>query len=269
MTKTRLIYGTAWKKEQTADLVLQAWQVGFRAFDTACQPKHYREDLVGEAMSALVAAGVARQDYYVQTKFTPISGQDAHSVPYNPSQPIANQIFDSFAVSQRNLQTDYVDGLILHSPLSVFKDTLEAWRAMENIYEIGSAKNIGISNCYDFKLLQKIFDHAEIKPSILQNRFYEKTGYDTELREYCLERGITYQSFWTLTANPHILEHPIVGWLCRRYRKTPAQIFFRYLTQRGITPLSGTCDKEHMIEDLEVFEFELSTDDLHSIDNVF
>lgn len=263
-----LIYGTAWKKERTVELVLSAWQAGFRAFDTACQPKHYREDLVGEALAQIQRTGVAREDFYLQTKFTPPSGQDAISIPYDPALPVAEQVVESFTVSLRNLRTDYVDGLILHSPLNTLAETLSAWRALELIYESGGARRLGISNCYDVDFFQQLYAQAAVKPSIVQNRFYAKTNFDKHLRAFCLQQGVVYQSFWTLTANPHILEQPMIMLLCRRLRKTPAQIFFRYLVVRGITPLTGTSDSEHMQEDLAIGEFELGAADLMAIDGL-
>ena len=262
----QLIYGTAWKKERTNSLVRSAWQAGFRAFDTACQPKHYREDLLGEALADIIQQGARREDFYVQTKFTPPSGQDKATIPYSPVLAINEQIAQSFRVSLRNLQTDYVDALILHSPLASIAETLEAWRGMEAIVQSGGARLLGISNCYDVPFFQQLYAQAQIKPSILQNRFYVKTGYDKSLRDFCLPAGISYQSFWTLTANPHILEQPVIMFICRRLRKTPAQIFFRYLVARGITPLTGTSDIEHMQEDLAIAQFELTPDDLATID---
>jgi diketogulonate reductase-like aldo/keto reductase len=268
MSQHRIIYGTAWKKQLTTDLVLAAWQAGFRAFDTACQPKHYREDLVGDALVTIMQMGAKREDFYLQTKFTPISGQDAASIPYDPALPVAQQIAQSFAVSQKNLHTTYLNALILHSPLKSLDATLDAWRAMEIIFNQGGALQLGISNCYDVDFFKRLYARADVKPSILQNRFYAKTGYDAALRAFCLEHNIGYQSFWSLTANPHILEDAYLILLCRRLRKTPAQIFLRYLTCRDITPLTGTSDVQHMLEDLSIFDFELSVDDLAQIDHL-
>jgi diketogulonate reductase-like aldo/keto reductase len=268
MKPQRIIYGTAWKKERTTELVLAAWQAGFRAFDTACQPKHYREDLVGEALVNIMQAGAEREDFYLQTKFTPISGQDAASIPYNPASPVAEQIAQSFAVSQKNLHTTYLNALILHSPLASLDATLDAWRAMEIIFNQEGTQQLGISNCYDVDFFTQLYARVDVKPSILQNRFYAKTGYDTTLRAFCVEHSIRYQSFWSLTANPHVLEQDFIMLLCRRLRKTPAQIFLRYLTARDITPLTGTCDTQHMQDDLSIFEFELSADELAAIDHL-
>ncbi|TVZ38819.1 diketogulonate reductase-like aldo/keto reductase [Alteromonadaceae bacterium 2753L.S.0a.02] len=266
MTLPQFVYGTAWKKEHTTELVLQAWEAGFRAFDTACQPKHYREDLVGEALARLAAVGVTRDQYHLQTKYTPESGQDPTSIPYDPSTPIPQQVQQSLRVSLQNLHTDYLDALILHSPIMPFRSSLAAWRTMEEFVAQGKVKHLGISNCYEMEFFEKLYQNTTIKPAILQNRFYRQTDYDKQLRAFCRESGVLYQSFWTLTANPDLLEHPSLFELARRHRKTPAQLLFRYLTLRGVCPLTGTRDVEHMREDLEVFEFDLGEDELARVD---
>ena len=126
----QLIYGTAWKKERTAELVAQALRAGFRGIDTACQPKHYHEPGVGEALAVVAREGVLRSDIFLQTKFSPLRGQDPDNVPYDPSASIDQQVQQSFAVSLRNLGVDTLDSLVLHSPYSEDSDTLEAWGAM-------------------------------------------------------------------------------------------------------------------------------------------
>ena len=92
----RLIYGTAWKKERTAALVELALRQGFRGVDTACQPKHYNEEGVGEGLAAAFSAGLARSEIYVQTKFTPFAGQDPNDVPYDPKASLSRQVLQSF-----------------------------------------------------------------------------------------------------------------------------------------------------------------------------
>ena len=104
-----IIYGTAWKKERTADLVVKAIQTGFRGIDTACQPKHYDEPLVGAALHRLQDHGIQRETLFLQTKFTPLSGQDPEKVPYDKNAPVESQVAQSFEVSKKNLQTEYVD----------------------------------------------------------------------------------------------------------------------------------------------------------------
>jgi diketogulonate reductase-like aldo/keto reductase len=257
-----IIYGTAWKKEDTADLVETAIRAGFRGIDTACQPKHYREPLVGEALQRLADQGIERESIFLQTKFTPLSGQDPRNVPYHKDAPLAVQVAQSFASSQENLRTDYVDSLVLHSPLAPHELLMEAWTAMEAIHQAGGARQLGISNCYDPGVMKTLHTAAQVKPAIVQNRFYQATGYDRNLRRWCASNGVVYQSFWTLTANPHLLAADTVVSLAQRLGKTGPQVFFRYLSQIGIVPLTGTCSIQHMNEDLGIFDFELSAEEM-------
>ena len=270
----RIVYGTAWKKDDTESLVRKAIQQGFRGIDTACQPKHYHEAGVGAAVSGLLEeqglqGGLTRQDLYLQTKFTSLSGQDPTRIPYDPQAPLAEQVRQSFAVSLRNLQTDYLDCLVLHSPLPSVGQTLEVWRTLASLVDAGGVRQLGISNCYRIEQLEVLYESARIKPAVVQNRFYAETGYDREIRAFCRQHGILYQSFWTLTANPQVLAHRAVRELASKYRRTPAQILFRYLTQNGIVPLTGTRSETHMREDLGIFEFELSESERGAMDALF
>src|SRR5215510_12729341 len=91
-----ILYGTAWKKEQTAQLVSTALRAGFRGIDTACQPRHYHEQGVGDGIAACAEQGIARDQLFLQTKFTPLSGQDTASVPYDPDAALPDQVAQSF-----------------------------------------------------------------------------------------------------------------------------------------------------------------------------
>lgn len=269
MPEPGIIYGTAWKKAQTAALVELALRHGFRGIDTACQPKHYHEAGVGDGVAACLNEQLTRADLYLQTKFTPLSGQDPTRVPYDPNATLSEQVLQSCAVSLKNLQTPYIDCLVLHSPLKNDSETLEAWQAMESLVASGSVHQLGISNCYALETLQALHRSAQIKPRVVQNRFYDKTGYDRELRAFCQDNQITYQSFWTLTANPRVLAHATVTSLAVKYARTPAQIFFRYLTQMDVVPLSGTRSAAHMDDDLAIFEFELTHPERTALDDLF
>lgn len=252
-----IIYGTAWKKESTADLVTKAIQHGFRGIDTACQPKHYNEAGVGEALSRLACAGIERESLFIQTKFTPIGGQDPLTIPYNKNDPLAEQVLQSFEVSKKNLGVSYVDSLVLHSPLESGDSLMAVWQAMEHIYHQEGTKQLGISNCYDLEILKFLYANASVKPAVVQNRFYRQTDYDNELRKWCDKQKIIYQSFWTLTANPDLLATASMRKIAHAFQKTEAQIFFRFLTQIGIVPLIGACSELHMKEDLKIFSFKL------------
>lgn len=263
-----LIYGTAWKKERTADLVEMAIINGFRGIDTACQPKHYHEAGVGEALERLAAQGIAREELFVQTKFTPLAGQDPNKIPYDPAQSLSIQVKQSSEASLRNLKTEYLDSLVLHSPLFPYSHLEQVWSAMEELYRQGITKQLGISNCYDLELLQKLYRESEVKPTVVQNRFYDESGYDRELRAWCDEVGILYQSFWSLTANPHLLKSREFFALTQEYDKTEAQILYRYLVQVGITPLIGSTSQHHIKEDLEIFSFSLREDEIGAISSL-
>jgi diketogulonate reductase-like aldo/keto reductase len=263
-----MLYGTAWKRERTADYVRMALEAGFRGVDTAGQPKHYDEAGVGVALADALRSGVRREDLFVQTKFSPLGAHDPARIPYDPNAPLAAQVDQSFASSLRNLQTTYVDSLVLHSPLRTLAETLEAWHAMEALFERDVVRRIGISNCYDANLLRALHERSRIKPSVVQNRFYAETGYDRAIREFCRRQGIVYQSFWTLTANPHILGHARVRAIAAAHGRTPAQVLFRLLIHEGVVPLTGTKSVEHMREDLAVMEFALDEAERAEIDAV-
>jgi diketogulonate reductase-like aldo/keto reductase len=261
----RIIYGTAWKKDRTADLVVKAIQAGFRGIDTACQPMHYNEPLVGTALKRLKNHGIEREALFLQTKFTPLSSQDPRQVPYNKNAPVELQIAQSFETSKNNLQTEYVDSLVLHSPMAPHALLMKAWNAMEKIQKTGGVLQLGISNCYDTDVIRSLYADADVKPAVVQNRFYQETGYDANLRHWCSDHGVIYQSFWTLTANPHIIASNTIRTIAQKYKKTEAQVFFRYLSLSGIVPLTGTTSEQHMREDLGIFDFELSLEDLNNV----
>ncbi len=263
----RLLYGSAWKKERTAELVELALRSGFMGVDTACQPRHYHEAGVGEALSAIFSKGLAaRSEIYVQTKFTPFAGQDPSNVPYDPQASLTQQVLQSCEASLRNLRIAYVDGLVLHSPYPDDKDTIEVWRAMESLYDQALVRQLGVSNCYELTRLEALYQKARIRPATIQNRFHAKSGYDKEIRAFCDECGIIYQSFWTLTANAEILKSPEMADLAAKYGRSPAQVFFRYLTQRDIVCLIGASSAPHMAQDLSIFEFRLSAAACESLD---
>jgi diketogulonate reductase-like aldo/keto reductase len=261
----KIIYGTAWKKGHTTRLVEQAIELGFRGIDTACQPKHYNEPGVGEGLASFLNAGFDRADIFLQTKFTPVDGQDPARIPYDPKADLAQQVAQSFETSLKSLQTSYLDSLVLHSPLATEQEWMEVWQAMEAIFDAEGTKQLGISNCYRLDQLEWLYRRSRIKPAVLQNRFYATTGYDRELRDFCRQQGIIYQSFWTLTANPKVLSHSTLQTLASKHRRTPAQVFFRYLTQIDIVPLTGTTSATHMREDLDIFTFELNSNECEAI----
>ncbi|KAI6851039.1 Aldo/keto reductase [Hortaea werneckii] len=259
----RLNYGTAWKKERTRTLVKQAITAGFRGVDTAAQPKHYQEDLVGLGIQdALRETGLKRRDLYLQTKFTSVYGQDPTKMPYDPKTSITDQVNTSVASSLRNLgpaegevqDSSYIDCLVLHSPFPSPTQTEEAWRAMET-HVPNSVRTLGISNVYNLSTLEELYKLASVKPSVVQNRFFRDTGYDHEIREFCAEKDITYQSFWTLTANPQLLMSEPTRELAKAVGVSlPVALYGFVLGLGKVSVLDGTTNAERMHEDLAGIE---------------
>jgi len=213
---------------------------------------------------------LSREDIFIQTKFTSIDGQDPNSIPYDKTAPIPDQVRQSLDVSLKNLGVTYIDSLVLHGPLRTLDKTMEVWRTFESFVNDGRVKQIGISNFYDIATLKSLFADSTVKPAVIQNRFYQDTDYDKEIRAFARSNGIIYQSFWTLTANPHVLSDPKVKEMSRRYDKTPAQLFFTYLIQSGgFAPLTGTKSKVHMTQDLEALEMKLTDDEMKLFDAFF
>ncbi|ODU30824.1 MAG: aldo/keto reductase [Lysobacterales bacterium 69-70] len=257
-----ILYGTAWKQDATAHWVETALRAGFAGIDTAGQPRHYDEAAAG---AGIAASARARDTLYLQTKFTPIAGQDPARLPYDPDAPLATQIAQSFASSQRNLSSERIDALLLHSPLREPSAQRVAWRAFETLADAGQVGLLGISNCYEPARLAQLWRDARIKPAIVQNRFYAQTGYDREIRAFCRANGLVYQSFWTLSANPALLNSATVLGLAAAYDCSPAQILFRWLIQNDVVPLTGTTSTTHLRQSLDVLAFELETQDCTAI----
>jgi diketogulonate reductase-like aldo/keto reductase len=112
----RFLYGTAWKEDETRRLMELALRQGFRGIDTANQRRHYQEAAVGQAIATVIASGlVAREDLFLQTKFTFRRGQD-HRLPYAPTAPIRMQVEQPFASSREHLGIDVIDCYLLHGP---------------------------------------------------------------------------------------------------------------------------------------------------------
>jgi len=265
-----IVYGTAWKEARTAVLTELALRSGFRAIDTANQRRHYVEAAVGEALAAAYRAGiVTRDDVFVQTKFTYQRGQD-HRLPYDPTAPLSTQVVQSMARSLEHLGTDHVDSYLLHGPASGYgwsDDDVETWAAIVGERDAGRARLVGVSNVSLRHLLELESTGAE-RPAIVQNRCFARLGWDRAVRAYCLEHDIVYQGFSLLTANPEVLQHPIVGRIAAREKATPAQVVFRFARLIGMVPLTGTSDPEHMRQDLGSGSLALSADEMRAIESL-
>ena len=269
ITLPPFMYGTAWKKDATTQLVELAIASGFRAIDTANQLIHYQEAMVGDAIKKLETEGINRESLFLQTKFTPANGQD-HRMPYDPAASLTAQVQQSFESSLAHLQTEYVDSYVLHGPYSRYglgQADWEVWKAIEEIYYSGKAKIIGVSNVTE-KQLTQLCDEAKVKPMVVQNRCYAVLGWDKEVRQICKTHGIVYQGFSLLTANMEVYHHPDLSTIAQRFNIGPAQVIFRFAQQIGMLPLTGTRNETHMKEDLHIDQVQLSPDELGHIEMI-
>jgi diketogulonate reductase-like aldo/keto reductase len=263
------MYGTAWKKEATTQLVQLAVAAGFIAIDTANQLIHYQEVLVGEALLTLAQQGVTRDRLFLQTKFTPMNGQD-HRTPYDVSANLTTQVTQSFDSSLAHLHTDYLDSYVLHGPYQrqgLGAEDWEVWAAIEGLYRSGKTKMIGISNVTAEQLTQ-LCSQAVVKPMMVQNRCYAALGWDKEVREICRSHGIIYQGFSLLTANQGIFAELAIRAIAQRLGTGLAQVVFRFAIQVGMLPLTGTTNPQHMKEDLQAEQLSLTAEDMQLIETI-
>jgi diketogulonate reductase-like aldo/keto reductase len=269
VTMPAFLYGTAWKKEATTRLVLEAVGAGFTALDTANQLIHYDEARVGEALLHLAEQGVPREKLFLQTKFTPVNGQD-HRTPYDVNATITTQVRQSFENSLVHLHTDRLDSYVLHGPYhraGLGPEDWEVWAALEGLYTSGRTKLIGISNV-SASQLALLCERATHRPMVVQNRCYAAFGWDKAVRDLCRTHGMVYQGFSLLTANREVFMDPAIRAVAEKYEAGVAQVVFRFAMQIGMVPLTGTTNPQHMAEDLRVERFTLTPDELQRIETI-
>jgi diketogulonate reductase-like aldo/keto reductase len=266
----RILYGTAWKKNETQRLAELALQQGFRGIDTANQRRHYDEAAVGRAISASIESGlIGRDDLFLQTKFTFSAGQD-HRLPYDPGAAIATQVEQSFVSSLDHLGTKTIDSYLLHGlsqRVGFTPADREAWRAMEAIHDSGQVRFLGVSNV-SLEQLQHLYQAASFRPRFVQNRCYAARGWDRGVRKYCTANDLIYQGFSLLTANRDVIAHPELARIAKRHGRTISQIVFRFAIEVGMIFLTGTSDAQHMREDLDVFDFRLESEEVERIEGL-
>src|SRR5690349_24895398 len=236
----RLMYGTAWKEDRTKPLVLEAIAIGFRAFDTANQRKHYVEEEVGAAVRTAIEAGtVTQKDLFLQTKFTYQRGQD-HRLPYDPDCDLTTQVRQSIVSSLEHLGVTRTDSCLLHGPSrssGLGQADWDTWRAMEDAVDERLVGLLGISNV-SVDQLDALLGRARIRPVFVQNRCLARSSWDAEVRALCQTQNVIYQAFSLLSGNRQVLLQPRVTEIARHHNKTVPQIVFRFAIQLGMLPLT-------------------------------
>ncbi|KAL9124332.1 MAG: hypothetical protein Q9217_006332, partial [Psora testacea] len=246
-----LLFGTAWKEDKTAELTETAVMNGFTGVDTANYPTAYDKSLTGDGIAAALKPNIKRGDLFIQTKFTPVWAYEKDKFPFNPHRNIEGQINESIQQSLEHLQVNYFDALLLHIPFENDSDNLVAWKVFESFVPY-TIRSLGVSN---FKLsqLEEVYNSATVKPIIVQNRFYRETGFDLDVRQFCAERGITYQAYWMLKHNPEILESDLLASVAGKLKVEKELAFYvLILGLGGNQVLDGTSKSGRMLQDLKI-----------------
>ncbi|KAI1342872.1 putative aldo-keto reductase [Xylariaceae sp. FL0016] len=243
------LYGTAWKEDKTAELTSTALSQGFKGLDTANYPTAYEETLTGQGIAAALKSGIKREDIFIQSKFSPIFTHHPEKIPFEAALSIEEQVKQSIEQTFQHLEIQYLDSLLLHAPYEDNKDSFTAWKVLESFVP-DKIRYIGVSNA-TLHQLQSIYEHATVKPAIVQNKFWKETKFDLELRSFCRDHGILYQAFWMLTHNPEVLDSEIIASVASKYKfEREAAFYLMMLCLGDIQVLNGTTKVERMEADL-------------------
>ena len=230
-------------QEECERCVLDALEVGYRALDTA--QSYFNEKRVG---SAMVKSGVPRKDIFLTTK--------VWIEHYGYDQAKA-----SVLESMEKLQTEYLDLVLLHQP---FADYYGAYRALEDLYEAGKVRAIGISNFYPDRMVD-IASFARIRPMVNQVEVHP-LHQQAEAREWLDKYGIQMEAWAPFgEGRGGLFENPVLTRIGAKYGKTPAQVMLRWHLQRGVVVIPKSTHIERMRENLDVFDFTLTTEDMAAI----
>lgn len=229
--------------EECENAVYEALMTGYRLIDTAAG--YLNEEAVGRAIKR---SGVPREELFITTK---LWIQDAG---YESAKL-------AFTKSLKKLQLDYLDLYLIHQP---FGDYYGAWRAMEDLYREGKIKAIGVSNFLPDRLMDLIV-HNEIVPAVNQietHPFYQQM----ESAEFMKEQGVQHQS-WAPFAEGlgNLFTNEVLTLIAKKHNKSVAQVVLRWLVQRKIVAIPKSVRKERIVENFDIFDFELDTDDMEQI----
>jgi 2,5-diketo-D-gluconate reductase A len=232
---------------QTEAAVTHALQAGYRHIDTA--QMYGNEAEVGQAVSK---AGLSRGEVFLTTKLN----NGAH----RPDE--ARRAFEG---SLKSLGTDYIDLFLIHWPLPTRYDGdfVATWRTLEEFYQDGRARSIGVSNFQPHHLRRLHTEGSEITPAVDQVEVNPYLTQD-EVRGFCAEHQIAVEA-WSPLGRGTVLGDPTIDDIARKYGKTPAQVVLRWHIERGdiIFPKSVTAAR--IRENIDVFDFELAGDDVEAI----
>ena len=223
--------------------VSDAIETGYRLLDTAAS--YGNEAAVGKAIQK---SGVARDELFVTTK---LWVQDA-------SYDGAKQAFER---SLDKLQLEYLDLYLIHQP---YGDVYGAWRAMQELYQAGRIKAIGVSNFHPDRVMDFIV-HNEIAPAVNQietHPFHQQI----ETQTFLQENNVQIESWGPFAEGKNnIFHNDVLRSIAEKHGKSVAQVILRWLTQRGVVAIPKSVRKERMAENFNIFDFELSADEMNTI----
>jgi 2,5-diketo-D-gluconate reductase A len=230
--------------EETQQVVEAALAAGYRHIDTAGA---YRNEAgVGDAVAA---AGLAREEVFVTTKL------------WNSEQGYDSTL-RAFEKSLERLGMDHVDLYLIHWPMPTEDRYLDTWRAFERIHEEGRARSIGVSN-FRVEDLERLKDEAEKLPTVNQIELHPRLQ-QAELRAWHADHGIATEA-WSPLAQGALLSDDTIETIAAHHEKTPAQTILRWHLQIGNVVIPKSVTPERIRENIEIFDFELSEDDLAAI----
>jgi diketogulonate reductase-like aldo/keto reductase len=229
--------------EECERSVFDAIQVGYRLIDTAAS--YLNEEAVGRAIKS---SGVAREELFVTTK---LWIQDAGD----------ERTKKAFEKSLKRLQLDYLDLYLIHQP---YGDVYGSWRAMEELYKEGRVKAIGVSNFQPDRVMDLIL-HNEVAPAVNQIETHP-FNQQIETQKFLQENSVQIESWGPFAEGKNnIFQNELLLSIAGKYGKTVAQVILRWLTQRGVVVIPKSVRRERMIENFNIFDFELSPEDMDAI----
>ena len=230
-------------KEECERCVLDALDVGYRAIDTA--QSYFNEAEVSEAIAE---SGIDRKEIFLTTKVW------IEHYGYEQAK-------ESVLQSMEKLKTDYIDLVLLHQP---FADYYGAYRALEDLYEEGKLRAIGVSNFYPDRLVD-IASFARIKPMVNQIETHP-LNQQIEAHEWLKKYGVIHEAWAPFgEGRGNMFTNPVLQKLGDKYNKTVAQVILRWQLQRGIVVIPKSTHKERMAQNLDVFDFTLTDEDMQAI----
>lgn len=230
-------------KEECERCVQDALKAGYRSIDTA--QSYFNEEEVGNAIRK---SGVAREDIFLTSKVW------IENYGYEACRRSVEE-------SLRKLQTEYLDLMLLHQP---FADYYGAWRALEDLYEEGKLRAIGISNFYPDRMVD-IASFARICPMVNQVETHPHNQ-QTVAKEYMDKYGVQIEAWAPFgEGRGGLFENEVLKEIGAKYGKTTAQVMLRWHIQRGVVVIPKSTHYERMVENYDVFDFELSSGDMEKI----